>query len=232
MTEPKVRVLVVDDESQIRRFLRVTLSAQGYEVLEAENGRQAITLAATERPDLLVLDLGLPDEDGLQVIRQLREWSDMPIIILSVRDKETDKVAALDYGADDYLSKPFGMAELLARIRAALRRRLQAETPQPIYRAGDLMVDLARRKVSVGGREVRLTRKEYEILHVLITHAGKVLTHQQLLRAVWGPAYLTETHYLRVYMGQLRQKIEADPTQPRYLLTEPGVGYRLVESEE
>ena len=232
MTEPKVRVLVVDDESQIRRFLRVTLSAQGYEVLEAENGRQAITLAATERPDLLVLDLGLPDEDGLQVIRQLREWSDMPIIILSVRDKETDKVAALDYGADDYVTKPFGMAELLARIRAALRHRLQAETPQPIYRAGDLMVDLARRKVSVGGREVRLTRKEYEILHVLITHAGKVLTHQQLLRAVWGPAYLTETHYLRVYMGQLRQKIEADPTQPRYLLTEPGVGYRLVESEE
>jgi len=232
MTEQRVRVLVVDDESQIRRFLRVTLGAQGYEVLEAENGRQAITKAASERPDLMVLDLGLPDEDGLQVIRNLREWSDIPVIVLSVRDKETDKVAALDHGADDYVTKPFGMAELLARIRAALRHRLQAETPQPVYRAGELTVDLARRKVSVGAREVRLTRKEYEILRVMITHAGKVLTHQQLLRAVWGPAYLTETHYLRVYMGQLRQKIEADPTQPRYLLTEPGVGYRLVESEE
>ena len=232
MSEQGACVLVVDDESQIRRFLRVTLSAQGYRVLEAAGGRQAVIQAAVERPDLIILDLGLPDEDGLQVIRQIREWSETPIIVLSVREKETDKVAALDNGADDYVTKPFGMAELLARMRTALRHRLQEESPEPVYRAGDLTVDLARRRVLVGDREVHMTRKEYELLRVLVSHAGKVLTHQQLLRMVWGPAYLGETHYLRVYVGQLRQKIEPDPAQPRYILTEPGVGYRLRDRDD
>lgn len=227
MTEPAIRVLIVDDEPQIRRFLRTSLSAHGYRVVEASCGREAIALTTTERPELLLLDLGLPDMDGLEVIRRLREWSTVPIIVISVRGQEAEKIAALDGGADDYVTKPFGMGELLARLRAALRHRLQAEVEEPLFRSGALSVDLLRRVVSVEGREVKLTPKEYDLLRTLVTHAGKVVTHQYLLREVWGPGSLYETHYLRVYIGQLRQKIEPDPAQPRYILTEPGVGYRL-----
>jgi two-component system, OmpR family, KDP operon response regulator KdpE len=227
VTEPAIRVLIVDDEPQIRRFLRASLSAHGYRVVEASCGREAIALTSTERPELLLLDLGLPDMDGLEVIRRLREWSTVPIIVISVRGQEAEKIAALDGGADDYVTKPFGMGELLARLRAALRHRLQAEVEEPLFRCGALSVDLLRRLVSVDEREVKLTPKEYDLLRTLVTHAGKVVTHQYLLRQVWGPGSLYETHYLRVYIGQLRQKIEPDPAQPRYILTEPGVGYRL-----
>ncbi len=227
MNEPAIRVLVVDDEPQILRFLRTSLSAHGYRVLEASRAQEALTRATTERPDVVMLDLGLPDMDGLEVIRRLREWSNIPIIVLSVRGREDDKVAALDRGADDYLTKPFGMGELLARLRAALRHRLQSEVEEPVFRAGGLLVDLAKRLVSVNGCEVKLTPKEYDLLRVLVVHAGKVVTHQYLLREVWGPTSVHETHYLRVYIAQLRQKIEPDPAQPHYLLTEAGVGYRL-----
>lgn len=227
MSEQPVRILVVDDEPQIRRLLRTSLAGHGYQMSEAAGGEAALTMTATQQPDVIVLDLGLPDLDGVEVIRRIREWSAVPIIVLSVRDRETDKIAALDCGADDYVTKPFGMGELLARIRATMRHRLQAEVAEPVFRSGALMVDLARRIVSVDDREVRLAPKEYDLLRLLVSHAGKVLTHQQMLRAVWGPAYVDETHYLRVYIGQLRQKIEADPAQPRHILTEPGVGYRL-----
>ena len=232
MTEPALRVLIVDDEPQIRRFLRTSLSAHGYRVSEAACGREAITLTATERPELVLLDLGLPDMDGLEVIHRLREWSTVPIIVISVRGQEAGKIEALDGGADDYVTKPFGMGELLARIRTALRHRLQAEVDEPVFRSAGLSVDLVRRIVAVEGREVKLTPKEYDLLRALVTHAGKVITHQQLLREVWGPASLYETHYLRVYIGQLRQKLEPDPAQPRYILTEPGVGYRLRMEDE
>jgi two-component system KDP operon response regulator KdpE len=181
----------------------------------------------TERPDIVILDLGLPDTDGLHIIRRVREWSNIPMIVLSVRGREDDKVAALDGGADDYVTKPFNMGELLARIRAALRHRLQAEVEEPVFRSSGLTVDLVRRVVLVDNCEVKLTPKEYDLLRVLVIHAGKVVTHQHLLREVWGPGSVYETHYLRVYIGQLRQKIEPDPAQPRYILTEPGVGYRL-----
>jgi two-component system KDP operon response regulator KdpE len=231
MSENPFRVLVVDDEPQIRRLLRVSLTAQGYHLIEASTGEQALTQTATEYPDLVILDLGLPDMDGQEVVRRLREWTDVPIIILSVRDREKDKVRAFDEGADDYVTKPFGMSELMARMRAALRHRLQSETKDPVFRAGDLLVDLARRAVIVAGREVKLTPKQYDLLRVLVAHAGKVLTHQQLLRQVWGPGYSEETQYLRVYIGQLRQKIEPDLARPRYILTEPGVGYRLRDAE-
>lgn len=229
MTGQPLRILVTDDEPQIRRLLRTSLGAHQYQVLEAARGQEALAKAAEERPDLLILDLGLPDMDGLEVLARLREWSDVPVIVLSVRDREMEKVEALDRGADDYVTKPFGMSELLARIRATLRHRLQAEVEAPVFQSGDLSVDLARRIVTVAGQEVRLTPKEYDILRVLVTHAGKVLTHQQLLRQVWGPGYEQETHYLRVHIGQLRQKIEPAPAQPRYILTEPGVGYRLID---
>jgi two-component system, OmpR family, KDP operon response regulator KdpE len=227
VTEPSIRILIVDDEPQIRRFLRTTLSAHGYRVIEASCGREAMTLTATERPELMLLDLGLPDIEGLEVIHRLREWSTVPIIVVSVRGQEAKKIEALDSGADDYVTKPFGMGELLARIRAALRHRLQAEVDEPVFRSAGLTVDLIRRIVTVDGREVKLTPKEYDLLRVLVTHAGKVITHQHLLREVWGPGSVHETHYLRVYIGQLRQKLEPDPAQPRYILTEPGVGYRL-----
>jgi two-component system KDP operon response regulator KdpE len=232
MTEPSIRVLIVDDEPQIRRFLRTSLSAHGYRVIEAAGGQEAMTLLATERPELVLLDLGLPDIDGLEVIRRLREWSMVPIIVVSVRGREAEKIEALDCGADDYVTKPFGMGELLARMRTALRHRLQAEVDEPVFRSAGLSVDLVRRLVTIDGQEVKLTPKEYDLLRILVTHAGKVITHRQLLREVWGPASVHETHYLRVYIGQLRQKLEPDPTQPRYLLTEPGVGYRLRVEEE
>lgn len=229
MTGQPIRILVVDDEPQIRRLLRTSLGAHQYQVLEAASGQAALVAAAEERPDLLILDLGLPDMDGLDVMSRLREWSDLPVIVLSVRDREMEKVEALDRGADDYVTKPFGMSELLARIRATLRHRLQGEVEAPVFQSGDLSVDLARRQVTVSGQEVHLTPKEYDLLRLLVTHAGKVLTHQQLLRQVWGRGYEQETHYLRVHIGQLRQKIETIPAQPRYILTEPGVGYRLID---
>jgi two-component system KDP operon response regulator KdpE len=229
MSEQPIRILIVDDEPQIRRLLRVSLTAQGYRVIEAARASEAVTMTATERPDIIILDLGLPDQDGFEVIQQVREWTETPIVVLSVREQEGEKVKALNLGADDYVTKPFGMAELLARIRTALRHRLHTEVEEPIFRCGDLLVDLSRRRVSVSGHDVKLTPTEYDVLHTLVAHAGKVLTHQQLLRAVWGPGVTDETHYLRVYIGQLRQKIEPDPAQPRYIITVSGVGYRLNE---
>ncbi len=227
MSDLTTRVLIVDDEPQIRRFLRTSLAAQEYTVLEAASARDAIRVLSTERPDIIILDLGLPDQDGMQVIREVRGWSQTPIIVLSVRGREQDKIEALDAGADDYVTKPFGMGELMARIRSALRNRLRQERDDPVYAAGALRIDLARRNVQVDGQDVKLTPTEYELLSVLVRHAGKVMTHQHLLREVWGPGDVDQTHYLRVYVGQLRHKIEANPAQPEYILTEPGVGYRL-----
>ncbi len=220
------RVLVIDDEPQIRRFLRASLGGHAYQVTEAHSGQEGLDLITSVKPDLVILDLGLPDLDGLQVIRRVREWSNVPIIVLSVREREQDKITALDAGADDYLTKPFGVGELLARLRVALRNVLPGEE-EPVFQTGDLTVDLARRKVLVGSNEIKLTPTEYAILKFLVAHAGKVVTHQQLLREVWGPAYLDQPHYVRVYVGQLRQKLEENPARPRYILTEPGVGYRL-----
>ncbi|MBI2264904.1 MAG: response regulator, partial [Armatimonadetes bacterium] len=202
MSPHPVRVLVVDDEPQIRRLLRTSLTGHGYEVLEAASAEDAVAKAADGLCEVILLDLGLPDRDGLHVISQVREWSRIPIIVLSIRSDERDKIKALDLGADDYVTKPFAMGELLARIRTALRHRIQAEVSEPVFRCGDLTVDLAARIVSVDGQEVKLSLKEYELLRVLVSHAGKVLTHQQLLREVWGPGYALETHYLRVYIRQ------------------------------
>jgi two-component system KDP operon response regulator KdpE len=226
MTDAGARVLVVDDERPIRRFLRASLSAHGYAVYEAATGREALSSVLADRPDLIILDLGLPDMDGIEVTRQLREWSQIPIIILSVREEEADKVQALDAGADDYLTKPFGSGELMARIRVAMRRATQP-SEEPIVEIGDLKVDLERRLVTVAGEAVVLTPTEYDVLRALAQHAGKVLTHRQLLRQVWGVGYETEMHLLRVNVSNLRRKIEPDPTRPRYVVTEPGVGYRL-----
>jgi two-component system KDP operon response regulator KdpE len=224
-----LKVLIIDDEEAIRRFLRVTLSSQGYTVLEAATGNEGLANAANEKPDVIILDLGLPDLDGVAVTRLLREWTRIPIIILSVRGSEKDKIAALDAGADDYLTKPFGVGELLARIRAALRRAVQA-TNEPVFITGNLKVDLARRLVSVSGQEVQLTPNEYGLLHALVSNAGKVLTHHHLLREVWGAEYGEEFHMLHVNISNLRRKIEPDPTRPQYIITEPGVGYRLKEN--
>ena len=226
MTEPGQRILVVDDEPAIRRFLRASLPAHGYSVFEAVRGEEALTGVVTHHPDIVILDLGLPDMDGIEVTRQLREWSQIPIIILSVRGQEADKIAALDAGADDYLTKPFGIGELLARLRAASRRASRVPD-EPQFTAGDLTVDLARRVVTRGENPVQLTPTEYQLLRVLVTHAGKVLTHRQLLREVWGPGYETDTHMLQVNISNLRRKLEPDPTRPRFITTEPGVGYRL-----
>ncbi len=226
--------MVIDDETAIRRFLRASLPATDFELLEAENGEDGMRVVATERPDVLLLDLGLPDIDGLDVTKRVREWSNIPIIVLSARGQENDKVAALDAGADDYLTKPFGIAELLARIRVALRHaQTSGETPEPLFLSGPLKVDLTSRQVFVRGLEIKLTPIEYKLLALLVKHAGLVLTHKLLLHEVWGPAYDTETQYLRVYMTQLRHKIEAEPAKPQLLITEPGVGYRLrIEPEE
>jgi two-component system KDP operon response regulator KdpE len=225
---PAPLVLVVDDEPQVMRFLRATLPAQGYRLIEATTGQQAIVEASTRTPDLILLDLGLPDLDGVEVTRRLRQWSATPIIVLSARGQETDKIEALDAGADDYLTKPFGTGELLARMRVALRNTARAGAEgEPVFSVGDLRIDLGARRVFVGEKEVHLTRTEYNLLGTLVKHAGKVLTHRQLLKEVWGPGSVGESHYLRVYMGQLRHKLERDPARPRYLLTETGVGYRL-----
>ncbi len=223
-------VLVIEDEPQIRRFLRATLTNHDYRLIEAINAQEGLAHAATHNPALIILDLGLPDLDGLDVTRRVREWSEVPIIVLSARGQEQDKIAALDAGADDYLTKPFGVGELLARMRVALRHAQQASeavSEEPFFAVGDLKVDLARRQVTVANEEVHLTPIEYNLLRTLVQYAGKVVTQTQLLKEVWGPAYADESHYLRVYMSQLRRKIEVDPARPRYLLTEPGVGYRL-----
>jgi two-component system KDP operon response regulator KdpE len=220
-------ILVVDDEPQIRRFLRTSLGGQDYRVLEAASGAEALDAVKREMPDLVVLDLGLPDMDGLEVIQRLRASSSIPIVVLSVRNDERGKVAALDLGADDYVSKPFGMDELLARVRAALRHRLQVQGEAPLFQTGELKVDLVRRIVTLRGAEVKLSAREYDLLRLLVAHAGKVLTHGFILREVWGPAHTEDVQYLRVYVRHLREKLEADPTQPRYILTETGVGYRL-----
>lgn len=220
------RILIVDDEAAIQRFLRTALDTGEFSLHQAENGHAALAAAAAARPDVVLLDLGLPDMDGVEVIKRIREWSQVPIIVLSVREREGDKVAALDAGADDYLTKPFGVAELVARIRVALRRSLQ-QAPEPVFRSDGLEVDLARRRVLVQGEEVQLTPTEYELLRLLVTHAGKVLTHDQILRQIWGIAYLEQPHVLRVNISNLRHKIEKDPSRPRHIITEPGVGYRL-----
>jgi len=225
VSEPNV--VLIEDEAPIRRFLRATLGSQGYRLFEAGTGADGLIEAASRQPDVVIVDLGLPDMDGLDVIRRLREWSTVPIIVLSARGQEADKVAALDGGADDYVSKPFGAEELLARVRVALRHKAGVAREDAVFTTGDLRVDLGRRHVFVREQEVKLTPTEYRLLTTLVRYAGRVLTHRQLLKEVWGPNQAEEAHYLRVYMAQLRRKLEADPAQPRYLLTEPGVGYRL-----
>ena len=228
MTEPVPVVVVVEDEKQIRRFVRTALESEGCRVFEAQSGRQGLTEAATRKPDLVILDLGLPDLDGVEFIRDLRTWSVLPIIVLSARTDENDKIAALDAGADDYLTKPFGVGELLARVRAALRRGATGSGGEPLVAFGDIRLDLANRSVLRDGSTVHLTPIEYRLLSLLASNAGKVLTHRQLLRDVWGPSHVEHSHYLRIYMAQLRQKLETDPARPRHFLTEPGVGYRFV----
>ncbi len=224
-TGPKV--LIVDDEPQIRRFLRASLQAHDYEVIEAESGKEGIKACTVQKPDLLILDLGLPDMDGLDVVKSVREWSTIPIIILSIRSDDPDKIEALDRGANDYVTKPFSMGELLARMRVALRQGRTEGDAGPVVAAGEIAIDLSKRLVTVGGTPVKLSRKEYDLLKILASHPDKVITHQQLLQEVWGQAYVEETQYLRVYIGQLRQKLERDPAAPKRLITEPGVGYRL-----
>lgn len=227
MAEQTIRVLVVDDDRAIRRLLRTSLGAHGYQVVEATSGHEALEAVIAHHPDLIILDLGLPDLDGVDVTRQLREWSQIPIIVLSVREHEHDKITALDAGADDYLTKPFGAGELLARLRVALRHTQVQPGEDAVFALGSLSVDLARRVVRVRGAEVQLTPNEYALLRVFIQHAGKVLTHHQLLREVWGPGYDHEKHLLRVNISNLRSKLEDEPARPRIILTEPGVGYRL-----
>lgn len=228
MTDPCI--VVVEDEPQIRKFLRAALTGQGYRVFEATTGEDGLVEAASRQPDVLIVDLGLPDIDGLEVIARVREWSAVPIIVLSARGQEPDKIKALDIGADDYLSKPFGIGELLARMRVALRHRARVDrdSPESTLTVGDLHVDLGRRRVLVGDAEIHLTPIEYRLLATLVRYAGKVVTHRQLLHDVWGPNAADQSHYLRVYMAHLRHKLEKDPARPRYLVTEPRVGYRLL----
>jgi len=229
MADNHPTVLVIEDEAQIRRFLRATLTANGYQLLEATTAQEGLVQAATRQPEIVILDLGLPDLDGLEVTRRLREWTTVPIIVLSARGQESDKVTALDAGADDYLTKPFSVGELLARLRVALRHaaRTSQEPGEATFAVGELRVDLARRQVYIAAQQVHLTPIEYKLLTTLVRYAGRVVTHRQLLQEGWGPGHTEANHYLRVYMGQLRHKLEADPARPRYLVTEPGVGYRL-----
>ncbi|MEA4926000.1 MAG: response regulator [Syntrophomonadaceae bacterium] len=224
------KILVIDDEVEIRRLLKVGLTAHGYDFLEAATGQDGIYLTAVARPDIVLLDMGLPDLDGLSVVKQIREWSQIPIIILSVRGQDQDKVNALDLGADDYLTKPFSMSELMARIRVAMRHQGNLKD-EPTIQIADLWIDLARRQVKVGGTEVHLTPTEYDLLKILISNAGKVVTHRYLLTNIWGNNGQEYAQYLRIYISQLRKKIEKDPNQPKYILTEPGVGYRLAVME-
>ena len=221
------RVLVVDDEPQILRFLKPSLAAAGYDVVTATTGAEALKAAALQSPDIIVLDLGLPDMDGKEVIQQLRTWSKIPIIVLSARDRETEKIAALDLGADDYVNKPFGIGELLARLRTALRHASQQAGEETAFAAGDLAIDIVAHTVMQAGQPVKLTPKEFELLAMLVRNAGRVVTHRHILTAVWGPAHAEDLQYLRVFVGQLRQKLEADPDTPQLILTEPGIGYRL-----
>ena len=227
MSKSGVRILVVDDELAIRRFLRTALHAQGYNIFEAATAQDALQEVAIHRPDLVILDLGLPDLDGTEVVRQLRQWTQLPVIILSVRDRDAAKVAALDAGADDYLTKPFSLDELMARIRVSLRHAAQGITDERVFSTGDLTVDLARRLVKCSGQMVQLTPIEYDLLRVLVMHAGKVVTHRQLLQEVWGTQEGKPHTLLRVHINNLRNRLEADPSRPNYILTEPGVGYRL-----
>jgi two-component system KDP operon response regulator KdpE len=229
MSQDKGMILLIEDEPQMQRFLRIILQGHGFHLIESATGQEGLMQAATSSPDIVLLDLGLPDIDGLEVTRKLREWSDVPIIVISAREQEQDKIKALDAGADDYLTKPFGAGELLARIRVAMRHRAmrQAGQQEPVFVLGNLRVDLTQRQVFLNEKEVHLTPIEYKLLTMLIKNAGRVITHSQLLKEVWGPPYLKETQYLRVYMTQLRHKLEADPARPRFLINEPGIGYRL-----
>jgi len=229
MKESTATILLIEDERQMRRFLRVTLQSEKYGVLEAETANDGLSQVATRNPDIVLLDLGLPDMDGLEVIEKLREWSTVPVIVISAREQEGDKIKALDRGADDYLTKPFGAGELLARIRVALRHAAPKSQDQgePVFVAEELKIDFLKRQVYCGTREVHLTPIEYRLLTVLVRNAGRVMTHRQILKEVWGPPYVEKTHYLRVFMNQLRKKIEADSTRPRFLLNEPGIGYRF-----
>ena len=229
MSQPTT-VLVIDDEPQIRKFLRISLVSQGYQVLEAATGADGLSLAALQKPDLLVLDLGLPDMDGQHVLREFREWSGVPVLVLSVRASEAQKVEALDGGANDYVTKPFGIQEFLARIRALLRQAPAGEVQQAAVAVGPLTVDLAYRRVVLDGVEVALTRKEYAVLAQLARHPGRVITQQQLLKDIWGPTHVENSHYLRIVVGHLRQKLADDPPRPRFIVTEPGVGYRLLDA--
>ncbi len=226
-----VRILVIDDELAIRRLLKISLEAEGHIYIEAGTGQDGLVAAATQRPDIVILDLGLPDMDGSVVLNRLREWSSVPVIVLTVKDSETDKVALLDAGADDYLTKPFGVPELLARLRVALRHK-QSAVAEPVLRTADLQIDFTDRTVSIRGEPIRLTATEYELLRILAQHAGKVVTQRQLLKEIWGPQAVDQSQYLRVYIAQLRKKLERDPSNPDLLITEPGVGYRLRLAEE
>jgi len=231
VTEPTPLILVIEDEVQMRRFLRASLTSNGYQVVEADTAEDGLAQASSRNPELILLDLGLPDQDGLVVTQRLREWAKTPIIVISARGREEDKIQALDAGADDYLTKPFGVGELLARIRVALRNASRGELGTSQFAVGELQIDLIRRQVLLKGSEVHLTPIEYKLLATLVKHAGRVITHRQLLREVWGPNSSEQTQYLRVYMGQLRHKLEQNPSRPRYLTTEPGVGYRLRTEE-
>jgi two-component system KDP operon response regulator KdpE len=224
------RVLLVDDEAAIGRFLKPALEANDYDMLSAGTVAEAVKRVAADSPDIVLLDLGLPDGDGKDVIRRAREWSDVPIIVLSAREREAEKIDSLDLGADDFVNKPFNVGELMARMRAALRHRMQRKAEVPLLRVGDLEIDAVRHRVMRGGAELKLTPKEFELLSFLARHAGRVLTHRQILAAVWGPAHTEDTQYLRVYISQLRHKIEAQPDDPRIILTEPGIGYRIAEA--
>jgi two-component system KDP operon response regulator KdpE len=230
MTVP-IRVLIIDDEPAIYRFLKPALEANDYQTISAGTAADGLKRIAADAPDVVVLDLGLPDMDGKDVIVRVREWSDVPIIVLSARDREAEKIAALDLGADDFVNKPFGMGELMARLRTALRHRMQRKGETPVVSVGGLEIDVPRRRVSWQGTEVNLSPKEFDLLAFLASHAGKVVTHKQILTAVWGAAHENDTQYLRVYVGQLRQKIEPNPSDPHFILTEPGIGYRLLDAE-